>query len=115
PLAGLRAAAARLDAPLPDITVGMRTGDTPADVRRRFPAHPHDIITTPPGPPPARHPRWDAPRRPPGRRPPPLPGPPARYPHHHPRVAVPPADVQGPRGPDLCRHGDRGRGPSGRS
>src|SRR4029453_165670 len=48
PLAGLRAAAARLDAPLPDITVGMRTGDTPADVRRRFPAHPPDILITTP-------------------------------------------------------------------
>src|SRR4029453_3204445 len=29
PLAGLRAAAARLDLPLPDITTGMRTRDTP--------------------------------------------------------------------------------------
>ncbi|HEV3399400.1 MAG TPA: DEAD/DEAH box helicase, partial [Actinomycetes bacterium] len=48
PLAGLRAAAARLDAPLPDITVGMRTGDTPAEVRRRFPAHPPDILITTP-------------------------------------------------------------------
>src|SRR5215218_9571290 len=48
PLAGLRAAAARLDEPLPDITVGMRTGDTPAEARRRFPAHPPDLpITTP--------------------------------------------------------------------
>jgi ATP-dependent helicase Lhr and Lhr-like helicase len=48
PLAGLRAAAARLDAPLPDITVGMRTGDTPAEIRRRFPAHPPDILITTP-------------------------------------------------------------------
>jgi ATP-dependent helicase Lhr and Lhr-like helicase len=48
PLAGLRAAAASQDAPLPDITVGMRTGDTPADVRRRFPAHPPDILITTP-------------------------------------------------------------------
>src|SRR5215207_8343713 len=48
PLAGLRAAAARLDEPLPDITVGMRTGDTPAEARRRFPAHPPDILITPP-------------------------------------------------------------------
>jgi ATP-dependent Lhr-like helicase len=48
PLAGLRAAAARLDQPLPDITVGMRTGDTPAEVRRRFPAHPPDILITTP-------------------------------------------------------------------
>jgi ATP-dependent helicase Lhr and Lhr-like helicase len=48
PLAGLRAAAARLDLPLPDITVGMRTGDTPAEARRRFPAHPPDILITTP-------------------------------------------------------------------
>ena len=48
PLAGLRAAAARLDLPLPEIVVGMRTGDTPADVRRRFPAHPPDILITTP-------------------------------------------------------------------
>src|SRR5262245_51376523 len=48
PLAGLRAAAARLDRPLPDITVGMRTGDTPTEVRRRFPAHPPDILITTP-------------------------------------------------------------------
>src|SRR5215213_2451905 len=48
PLAGLRAAAARLDEPLPDITVGMRTGDTPAEARRRFPAHPPDILITTP-------------------------------------------------------------------
>jgi ATP-dependent Lhr-like helicase len=48
PLAGLRAAAARLDLPLPEITVGMRTGDTPADVRRRFPRQPPDILITTP-------------------------------------------------------------------
>jgi len=48
PLAGLRAAAARLDQPLPDITVGMRTGDTPADARRRFATHPPDILITTP-------------------------------------------------------------------
>ena len=48
PLAGLRAAAARLDLPLPEITVGVRTGDTPADARRRFPAHPPDILITTP-------------------------------------------------------------------
>src|SRR5215211_2951451 len=48
PLAGLRAAAARLDLHLPDITTGMRTGDTPADARRRFPTHPPDILITTP-------------------------------------------------------------------
>src|SRR5919108_4247867 len=48
PLAGLRAAAARLDLPLPEITVGMRTGDTPAEARRRLPRQPpHILITTP--------------------------------------------------------------------
>src|SRR5919107_422156 len=48
PLAGLRAAAAGQDLPLPDITVGMRTGDTPADARRRFQSHPPDILITTP-------------------------------------------------------------------
>jgi ATP-dependent Lhr-like helicase len=36
PLAGIRQAAARLGLPQPDITVGMRSGDTPADERRLF-------------------------------------------------------------------------------
>jgi ATP-dependent Lhr-like helicase len=48
PLAGLRAAAAGQDLPLPDIAVGMRTGDTPADARRRFQSHPPDILITTP-------------------------------------------------------------------
>src|ERR687890_681107 len=48
PLAGLRAAAAGQDLPLPGITVGMRTGDTPADARRRFQIHPPDILITTP-------------------------------------------------------------------
>ncbi len=48
PLAGVRVAAARLDLPLPEITVGMRTGDTPADARRRFPSAPPDILITTP-------------------------------------------------------------------
>ena len=63
--------------------------------------------------PPARHHRRDAHRRHPGRGPPPLPGPPARHPHHDPRVAVPAAHLAGPRGPALRRHGDRRRGPRG--
>ena len=67
----------------------------------------------PPGRAPARHHRRDAHRRHPGRGPPPLPGPPARHPHHHPRVAVPAAHLQGPRGPGPRRHGDRRRGPLG--
>jgi ATP-dependent helicase Lhr and Lhr-like helicase len=48
PLAGLRAAAARLDLPLPEITVAMRTGDTTAEARRRFPRQPPDILITTP-------------------------------------------------------------------
>src|SRR6266487_4004450 len=48
PLAGLRAAAARLDLPLPQLTVGMRTGDTPAEARRRFAQAPPDILITTP-------------------------------------------------------------------
>ncbi len=48
PLAGLRAAAARLDLPLPQLSVAMRTGDTPADARRRFAQAPPDILITTP-------------------------------------------------------------------
>jgi ATP-dependent Lhr-like helicase len=48
PLAGLRAQAARAGDPLPEITVGMRTGDTPADERRRFTRYPPDILITTP-------------------------------------------------------------------
>jgi len=47
-LAGLRAVAARLGQPLPQLTVDMRTGDTPAEARRRFPAKPPDILITTP-------------------------------------------------------------------
>ncbi len=48
PLAGIRQAAARLGLPPPDITVGMRTGDTPADERRAFARRPPDILITTP-------------------------------------------------------------------
>ncbi|MDQ7907384.1 ATP-dependent helicase [Phytohabitans sp. ZYX-F-186] len=48
PLAGIRHAAARLGIPQPDITVGMRTGDTPADERRAFQRTPPDILITTP-------------------------------------------------------------------
>jgi ATP-dependent Lhr-like helicase len=48
PLAGIRHAAARLGQPLPDITVGMRTGDTPAEERRAFSRTPTDILITTP-------------------------------------------------------------------
>src|SRR5204862_112078 len=48
PLAGIRQAAHRLGLPAPDITVGMRTGDTPAEERRRFGTRPPDILITTP-------------------------------------------------------------------
>jgi ATP-dependent Lhr-like helicase len=48
PLIGIRNAAARLGLPPADIAVHLRTGDTPADERRRFAAHPPDILITTP-------------------------------------------------------------------
>ncbi|MEU3455440.1 ATP-dependent helicase [Micromonospora sp. NPDC006766] len=48
PLAGIRQAAARLGLTPPEITVGMRTGDTPADERRAFARNPPDILITTP-------------------------------------------------------------------
>ena len=48
PLTGIRQAAARLGLPPPDITVGMRTGDTPAAERRAFARTPPDILITTP-------------------------------------------------------------------
>ncbi len=48
PLAGIRQAATRLALTPPDITVGMRTGDTPADERRAFARTPPDILITTP-------------------------------------------------------------------
>ena len=48
PLTGIRHAAARQGAQVPDITVGLRSGDTPADERRRLAAHPPDILITTP-------------------------------------------------------------------
>jgi len=48
PLTGIRQAAQRLELPVPDIRVGTRSGDTPADERRAFNRTPPDIfITTP--------------------------------------------------------------------
>ena len=48
PLTGIRQASQRLDLPVPDIAVGIRSGDTPADERRRFNKVPPDVfITTP--------------------------------------------------------------------
>ncbi|MGD9529633.1 MAG: DEAD/DEAH box helicase [Pseudonocardia sp.] len=48
PLAGIRQAARRLGEPVPEITVGMRTGDTPADERRSFARTPPDVLVTTP-------------------------------------------------------------------
>jgi len=48
PLAGIRQAAIRLGLPPPDITVAMRTGDTPTDERRAFARTPADILITTP-------------------------------------------------------------------
>jgi ATP-dependent helicase Lhr and Lhr-like helicase len=48
PLAGISQAAARLGLPAPEVTVGMRTGDTPADERRRFVTRPPDVLITTP-------------------------------------------------------------------
>ncbi len=48
PLTGIRRESARLGVPEPDITVGVRSGDTPAEERRRFGTRPPDVfITTP--------------------------------------------------------------------
>ena len=48
PLTGIRQAAHRLGAPQPDIRVGMRTGDTPAEQRRSFARTPPDVLVTTP-------------------------------------------------------------------
>ncbi|MPZ74255.1 MAG: DEAD/DEAH box helicase, partial [Nitriliruptorales bacterium] len=48
PLVGITRAAQHLGAPLPSIEVAMRTGDTPADERRRMGRHPPDILITTP-------------------------------------------------------------------
>ncbi|MBK5305128.1 MAG: ATP-dependent helicase [Frankiaceae bacterium] len=48
PLTGIRQAATRLDLPVPDIRVGIRSGDTPPEERRAFAKTPPDVfITTP--------------------------------------------------------------------
>jgi len=48
PLVGIGQAAARIGAPAPQVTVGIRTGDTPADQRRAFLRQPPDILITTP-------------------------------------------------------------------
>jgi ATP-dependent Lhr-like helicase len=48
PLQGIRLAAERLGHPYTEPTVGMRTGDTPADERRQLVRNPPDILITTP-------------------------------------------------------------------
>ena len=48
PLAGIRHASTRLGLPEPNIRVGIRSGDTPADERRRLATAPPDILITTP-------------------------------------------------------------------
>ncbi len=48
PLTGIRHAAQRMHLPIPDVSIGMRTGDTPADERRAFARTPSDILITTP-------------------------------------------------------------------
>ncbi|RKS77427.1 ATP-dependent Lhr-like helicase [Motilibacter peucedani] len=48
PLTGIRQASARLGLPEPEVTVGVRSGDTPADERRTFGRRPPDILITTP-------------------------------------------------------------------
>ncbi len=48
PLTGMQHAATRLGLPQPRIEVAMRTGDTPAEERRKFGTRPPDILITTP-------------------------------------------------------------------
>lgn len=48
PLAGLTRIAERDGLPAPDISVGVRSGDTPPAVRRQLIAHPPDVLITTP-------------------------------------------------------------------
>jgi ATP-dependent Lhr-like helicase len=48
PLAGIRQAAGRLGLPVPDVRVGVRSGDTPADERRALTRTPPDVLITTP-------------------------------------------------------------------
>jgi ATP-dependent Lhr-like helicase len=48
PLTGIRQASRRLELAEPDVRVGIRSGDTPADERRRLATRPPDILITTP-------------------------------------------------------------------
>ncbi|MQA80220.1 MAG: ATP-dependent helicase [Streptosporangiales bacterium] len=48
PLTGIRHAGTRLGVDVPEVTVGIRSGDTPADQRRRLATRPPDILITTP-------------------------------------------------------------------
>ncbi|MEV0232439.1 ATP-dependent helicase [Nonomuraea sp. NPDC050786] len=48
PLAGLRQTARRFGLPVPEISVSIRSGDTPSEDRRRYAAKPSDILITTP-------------------------------------------------------------------
>lgn len=48
PLIGLRQQAAQLGLPVPEVSVGVRSGDTPANERRKLLSHPPEILITTP-------------------------------------------------------------------
>ncbi|WP_374199138.1 Lhr family ATP-dependent helicase, partial [Actinotalea ferrariae] len=48
PLVGIRQAATRLGLEVPEVTVGIRTGDTPPSERRAFATRPPDVLITTP-------------------------------------------------------------------
>src|SRR5256886_1850244 len=48
PLVGLRLQSERLGLPVPDVSVAIRTGDTPAEERRGMERHPPDVLITTP-------------------------------------------------------------------
>ncbi|WP_433439685.1 ATP-dependent helicase [Nonomuraea sp. CA-141351] len=48
PLAGLKQTARRFGLPVPEISVAIRSGDTPSEDRRRYAAKPSDILITTP-------------------------------------------------------------------
>ncbi|MET0979075.1 MAG: DEAD/DEAH box helicase, partial [Paeniglutamicibacter terrestris] len=48
PLVGIKATAAHLGLAIPQVSVGVRSGDTPANERRKLVTHPPDILITTP-------------------------------------------------------------------